>query len=121
MAAPVLGQEEPVELPPGSTYVSLGPSFIGNFGTEGRLRYFKVDMSVRVLETGAAEVEQHLPRLRHVLLMLLSRQPAQAVSRPEDREQIREQALNSVRAIIDEEEGDNEVEDLLFTSFIIQG
>jgi len=100
-----------------------GPAaFVVNFGTSGRIGYLKTDVSLRVSAAAVDAVELHMPALRHELIMLLSNQSAESLAAPAEREALRLAALEAVRRVIAAAAGDAQagVQDLLFTSFILQ-
>lgn len=104
-------------------YVQLQPAFVTNYGftDNGRLKYVKTDISVRV-STQAAEMatRYHLPALRNALILLLSQQDEAAVSTGGGRDLLRAQALVEVNEILEREEGEALIDDLLFTNFVVQ-
>ena len=61
-----------------------------------------------------------MSQIRHVLIMLLSRQGEEDISSMEGKELLRQRALEEVRALLIEEDGQEQVVDLLFGSFIVQ-
>lgn len=69
-----------------------------------------------------AKVKAHMPALRHALLTLFSQQKSPELKTAQGREQLRQQALAEVRKVLEKqaEIDPDEVEDLLFTSFIMQ-
>ena len=104
-------------------YVELKPTFVTNYGISdnGRLRYIKADVTVRVSNKDAEYAARyHLPALRNTLVMLLSRQDESTVSSASGRETIKAEALAEVREILQAEEGDPFIEDLMFTNFVVQ-
>lgn len=122
---PVQAQdEESVQRSAGvsSVYIDLKPPFVANYGgvPSGRLKYLKADISLRVESGGEQAVMHHMPAIRHHLLMLLSRQSEDKVISMQGKEQLRQQAMEEVRRVITEEDGDSKVIDLLFNSFIVQ-
>lgn len=108
--------------PRGFEYVALEPPFVVNFGTEGRVAYLKADVSLRVATPAAEAVTVHMPAIRHELIMLFSRQTPEALAGAETREALRAEALEAVRALLVEAGGikADQVQDLLFTSFLTQ-
>ena len=114
--------EEVTEVPEaGSThYVDLFPAFVTNYGEGRKLRYLKAEITLRVTEEGTDLVEHHMPIIRHELIMLLSKQDSQTVISPEGKGQIRLSALEAVQQALAEEAPGNYVDDLLFTSFVVQ-
>lgn len=127
LANPVLAQEEaeaPAEGEEGgpSRYIDLKPAFIVNYGGQGRLRYLKTDIALRVSGglNGPTSIRHHMPYIRHQLVMLLSKATEEEVTSMEGRELLRQNALEAVRQILMQEEGEQNVDDLLFNSFIVQ-
>ncbi len=103
-------------------YLDLRPAIVANFGGVGAIHFIKAEISLRVgknPETNAA-VQHHLPQIRHILVMLLSRQTDESLSTMQGKEQIRQEALAAVQKVLQAEEGKPLVEDLLFTNLIIQ-
>lgn len=104
------------------TYVALTPSFVTNYGNDSnRLRYLKVDISVRV-ETmpHSHTVENHTPQIRNQIILLLSQQDSDGVNTHEGRQKLRADALKAVQEILMTEEGEKMVTDLLFDNFVVQ-
>lgn len=102
-------------------YIDLKPAFVTNYGSNPKLQYLKVEISVRV-ETleDVALVERHIPYLRNNLVLLLSQQSDAAMSSAEGRQQLRNAALAEVQKVMQDEEGNDVVSDLLFNNFIVQ-
>lgn len=69
-----------------------------------------------------AKAKAHTPALRHALLTLFSQQKSAELKTAQGREQLRQQALAEVRSVLEKQaDADPEdVEDLLFTNFIMQ-
>ena len=102
-------------------YINLKPAFVTNYDVSAKLKYLKVEISVRV-ETldDVALVERHLPYLRHNLVLLLSQQTDVEVSTAEGRQLLRGVALEQVQKVMQDEEGNKVISDLLFNNFIVQ-
>ena len=119
----VSAEEAPVADEREVRYVQLQPAFVTNYGfTEnGRLKYVKTDISVRV-STQQAEMaaRYHLPALRNALVLLLSQQDEGGVSTGGGREILRAQALADLNEILEREEGEGMIDDLMFTNFVVQ-
>jgi flagellar FliL protein len=109
---------------PGSikaTYMRMEPPIIANYGNEtGRLRFVKVDITLRVEVGGENPVVHHMPALRHELVMLISRQTPESIGSMEGKELMRQEALEAVRNVLVAEEGDQKIADLLFNSLVVQ-
>jgi flagellar FliL protein len=105
LLGPIASAEEaPVAAEREVRYVQLQPAFVTNYGfTEnGRLKYVKTDISVRV-STQQAEMaaRYHLPALPNALILLLS-------------------AQDELNSILEREEGEAMIDDLMFTNFMVQ-
>jgi flagellar FliL protein len=103
-------------------YINLTPAFVANYGGSGPIHFLKTEIALRIAPDAAAEpaVQHHMPYIRHVLVMLLSRQTSAALATMEGKEQLRQDALAAVRRVLEDEEGKPYVDDLLFNSFIVQ-
>lgn len=107
---------------PTSEYIALTPALVANYGAAGAIHYLKADVALRV--TGGAPAQaavlHHMPYVRHVLVMLLSDQTEESLATMEGKEKLRQDALGAVQKVMQEEEGKPLVDDLLFSSFIVQ-
>lgn len=103
-------------------YLELAPAFIANYGGPGPVHFLKADITLRLAKDAQAaeQVKHHMPYLRHVLLMLLSRQTEEAIGSMEGKEKLRAEALAAVQAVLQAEAGKPLVDDLLFTNFVVQ-
>lgn len=125
IAAPLQAQDEegePAEAAPVSRYVDLKPAFVVNYGGPGSLRYLKTGITLRIAggEKGQGGIRHHMPYIRHSLVMLLTKASDEDISSMEGRELLRADALEAVREILMQEEGEQYVQDLLFSSFVVQ-
>lgn len=102
-------------------YLPIKPSFVVNYGGEGRLRYIKADLTVRLTTSAAASgVRHHLPYIRNNLVRLFASQTDETIESQDGKEALRMDALKEIQKIVMDEEGIDGVEDVLFTSLIIQ-
>ena len=103
-------------------YVELSPSFVTNYDGGGRLRYLKVDVSVRTARPGDEVLRHHMPYVRSRLVELFSGQLEENLTSTEGKEKLRQDALTLIREAIDlvEGEGSENMLDLYFTSYVIQ-
>jgi len=122
VALPALA--EPSEADAAATktiYYALVPALVGNYGSDGRLKYYKADIALRVSGTEAeAKVKHHEPLIRNQLVMLFSQQTDASLGTVEAKEALRQEALKQVQAVLDQEEGEPLVDDLLFNNLIVQ-
>lgn len=121
--ASVWAEEGDSASPSDAQYHNLSPSFVANFGTGSlnKLKFVKADVSVRATNTAAiTEVMNHDALVRHQIVMLLSRQTKDTLSSPAGQEAVRLEALSIVQAALKTETGNSQIEDLFFTSFVVQ-
>lgn len=115
--------EEEEAAAPVAQYVELTPPFVANFGiSKKKLKYVKAEFSLRVASPEAVVwIEDNLPMIRHEIVMLLSAQTAESMKQANSQEVLREAALEAVEAVLKKEKGAPRVDDLLITTFIVQG
>jgi flagellar FliL protein len=116
-------EEEAVVVSSAAQYHNLSPSFVANFGSSNskKLKFVKADISVRATSADAInEVMNHDALVRHQVVMLLSRQTEETLSNPVGQETVRLEALSAVQAALKIETGSGQIEDLFFTSFVVQ-
>ncbi|WP_417777545.1 flagellar basal body-associated protein FliL [Stutzerimonas xanthomarina] len=102
-------------------YYALVPALVGNYGSEGRLKYYKADIALRVSGAEAeAKVKHHEPLIRNQLVTLFSQQTDASIGTVEAKEALRQEALKQVQAVLTQEEGQPLVDDLLFNNLIVQ-
>ncbi len=103
-------------------YVDLAPAFVTNYDGGGRLRYLKVDVSVRARKPADEAVRHHMPYIRNSLVTLFSSQLEENITSTEGKEALRLTALEEIRRILTDLDGAGaeNVLELYFTSFVIQ-
>lgn len=119
------GEEAPAEaIEPESKkaiYYPLKEKFVINYNVRGRQRFLQAEVNLMFRDNDVAKaIEQHMPRIRNDLIMLFSGQEFEDLQTPEGRELLRQDAVRQVRRILEEETGEPGVEQVLFTSFVMQ-
>lgn len=105
--------------PDAISYVELAPAFVTNFQAP-KIRYLKADVSLKVKGTPTADaVQRNLPYIRHNLVMLFSRQTEESLNSPEGRQHLKDEALQEVISALQAESEPVDVQEVLFTSFIV--
>ena len=109
----------PVRQP--ALYQELMPAFVVNFNYQNRARYLQVSMALMSRDAaGMEKLKVHMPVLRNRLVMLLSSQDFGALQTPLGKEMLLQQALASVQELAQKEPGSTVVEQVLFTTFVLQ-
>mgnify|MGYP003683548023 CR=1 FL=1 len=123
VASSILAQDEEGEAapPPRAIYIPLKPPFVVNYGGVGRLRYLKAELSVRVASsTGANSIRHHMPYIRNQLILLFSKQTEETLDTQEGKEMLRQEALQAIHGILEEEDGESELVDVYFNQLVLQ-
>lgn len=102
-------------------YQALSPSFIVNFPHEGRQRFLQAELAVMSRDPEAlAAVRQHMPVIRHNLITLFNAQLLLVFEDPTGVEALRQLATEEVKSVLQEEIGRPGIEEVLFTTFVMQ-
>lgn len=106
----------------GPTYVELEPGFTINYGQGSRLRYLQASISLLVPDGDAAiEVSAHSDAIRHEIIMLISAQDRETLTSTARRADLQVELLERIQAFLERETEAPQVEQVLFTAFVIQG
>jgi len=108
-------------------YLALDPPLVASIDDGEAIRFVQITVEVMARkETALNAVVNHTPVIRNNLLMLLGRKEVAELASSEGKEKLRQEALTEVQSVIEEMTPDNpeeplgEVEDLYFTSFVVQ-
>ncbi len=101
-------------------FFSLEPLVV-NFEESSAVRFLQIGMDIMARDPEViAAVQKHVPLIRNNLLLLISNRDYQKLMTREGKEELRAQCLAEVKAILKKETGETGVENLLFTSFVVQ-
>jgi flagellar protein FliL len=114
------GKKAEVKAP--ALYVKYEPPFVVNFEAKGVMRFLQISMEVMTRDAPTSEViKLHEPKIRNNMLMLLGSQTYDTLSSMEGKEGLRKQALETIAKVVEDEGGEGKkVEDIYFTSFVMQ-
>jgi flagellar FliL protein len=117
LAGPVAAQDTP-----DSVYVDISPSFVTNYDEGARLKYLKARVSLKVEAESEEMVRHHLPSIQNTLVILFSSQAEENLTSTVGRESLRREALQEVKSVMStlENGGNQKIEELYFTDFIVQ-
>lgn len=114
-----LANQEPEKQPP--IFYPIEPPLIVNFEDDESVRFLQVTIQVMSRNQDViSSVEAFMPPIRNNLLMLFSGQTYDTLSTAEGKKSLREQALLEIQGILEPEIGTPNVEEIYFTSFVIQ-
>jgi flagellar FliL protein len=103
-------------------YLEMNPSFVLNYGGGGKLKYLRTDITLPLSTEGTLidDINLHMPILRHAVIMFLSKQNEERIRDGSQRETIRLELLQELRAALADITNTDGIKDLLFTTFFIQ-
>jgi flagellar FliL protein len=117
-AAKTAAKKKASEEPP--VYHAFEPLIV-NFEESGELRFLQVTVEVMARDPKAiAAVQSNTPFLRNNLLLLIGSRDMKQLLTREGKEQLRALALAEVRAALKQVSPESEIEDVYFSSFVMQ-
>lgn len=119
-AAALETSAQPEDGPAQAEYLQLDPSFLANFNVNGRQRYLQVSLAVKTRDPAALQAMQtHMPLIRNRLVMLLGGEVFEQLQTDEGRVALQQKLLDAIREILQKETGKANIEQVLFTSFVM--
>jgi flagellar protein FliL len=102
-------------------YFSLDPPFIVNFTGKSRARFLQVSIEGMTRDAKVKEdITKHFPQVRNNLVLLLSGKTFDELNNQEGKAALRKQVLKEIQKVLEAETGKEGVEDVYFTSFVMQ-
>ena len=103
-----------------AVYYAIDPPLVVNFEDGSVVRFLQISMEIMAHDQKAIDsVQKNIPVIRNNLLLLMSNRNYQSMMSREGKEKLRQEALTEIRAV-QKKEGSPDVDDLLFTSFVVQ-
>lgn len=88
---------------------------------EGKRHYLRADIQLLIDSKAHAErIKMHMPPIRHALIMLFSNRNPEQLAAAEEREKLRQAALQDVTKTLQKYGASEGIKDLFFTDFLIQ-
>ena len=104
-----------------AVYLALDPAFVVNFEDQGVVRFLQITVEVGTHDPLVLDaVKLHMPIIRNNLVMLFSSQDLKSITSREAKEKLRAEALAEIRKVLEDQTGDPGVENVYFTSFVMQ-
>jgi len=111
--------EKPKPAP--AMYFPIKPAFVVNFLSRGRQRFLQVDVTIMTRNQQVySSIQTHLPLIKNRLVMLFGGQVYEELQTDEGRELMRQQALEAVKDVMETETGASDIDQVLFTNFVMQ-
>jgi len=101
-------------------FYAIDPPLVVNFEDSSAVRFLQITMEIQGRDQKVIDsVQKNIPVIRNNLLLLMSNRDYQSLMSREGKEKLRQECLNEVRAV-QKKLGGEDVDDLLFTSFVVQ-
>jgi flagellar protein FliL len=102
-------------------YFSFDPPLVVNFDDTQAVRFLQLQIDVMARDEKVIEaVKANSPAIRNNLLMLMNNRDYKTLMTREGKEALRAECLKEVQKILKKETGSPGVEDLYFSSFVVQ-
>lgn len=112
-------EEEPPPKP--AIYYPIKPPITVNFSVKGRQRYLQAELTLMTREDDViSAIELHLPMLKNALVLLIGGQDYREIQTAEGKELLRQQCLQEIQRLLEQEIGKPGIEQVLFTNFVMQ-
>lgn len=107
--------------PAPAMYYAFDPPFIVNFDDDQAVRFLQLQIQALAREQAVLDaLKLHEPLVRNNLLMLMNGRDYKSLMDRDGKEKLRQECLKEIQRILTKETGKPGVEDLLFTSFVVQ-
>lgn len=104
-----------------AVYLALDPAFVVNFEDQGVVRFLQITVEVGARNPLVLDaVKQYMPVIRNNLVMLFSDLNLASITSRAGKEKLRADALREVQKVLQEQTGEPGVENIYFTSFVMQ-
>jgi flagellar FliL protein len=102
-------------------YLKMDPQMVVNFDASSEVKFLAVDIEFMARDQAVLDdVQRNMPKIRNNLLMLISNRDYKTLMTREGKDKLRLEALNETKRVLKQETGSAKLEDLLFTSFVVQ-
>lgn len=113
--------EEAANLSPDPIYFAFPEPFTVNFETPKGVRFLQVGIELVSFDQAAIDaLNTHMPVINNNIILILSSQPYDTLISPEGKQQIRENILKDVQGVLEKYHGEPGVDEVYFTSFVMQ-
>jgi len=115
-------EEKPSAKPPApAIYLKMDPQMVVNFDATSEVKFLALDIEFMARDQAVIDdVQRNMPMIRNNILMLISNRDYKTLMTREGKDKLRLEALDEARKVLKQETGSAKLEDLLFTSFVVQ-
>ncbi len=102
-------------------YYPLKPALMVNFTVRGRQRFLQAELTLMTRDGSViSAVELHQPMIRNALIMLIGGKSFEDLQTAEGKELLRQDCLQEIQRLLQQEIGNPGIEQVLFTDFVMQ-
>ena len=102
-------------------YLPMEPAFVVNFGPDASVRFMQISLQVAAHDqTVIDNVKTHTPAIRNGLVMLYSSQDSVKLNTRAGKEELLKQTLDEINRVLKQQTGAAGIENVYFTSFVMQ-
>jgi len=102
-------------------YFTFEKPFVVNFIDKNQIRYLQINVEVMSRDQKVIDsIGVHLPKIKNNFLVLFSDLDFDMITNAAGKQKLRDLALEELRKILKDEEGNDNVEALYFTGFVMQ-
>ncbi|MGZ5050369.1 MAG: flagellar basal body-associated FliL family protein [Methylobacter sp.] len=113
--------EEEEEVQKEKAYFDMSKPIVIDFPQGAAMQHGRIALSMLAEDAETAEIlKKNEPMIRNNLMMLIGGQDVAALNTREGKEALRKQILDSVNSVVEEMDGKGQVEEIFFTSFVMQ-
>ncbi len=103
------------------SYVPLDPPFVVNFSGDSDIRFLQISLEAGTRDPAVVEqIKEHRPAIRNNLVFLFKAQNPVELDTREGMEKLRQDTLAAVQEVLKAETGSAGIENVYFTSFVMQ-
>jgi flagellar FliL protein len=102
-------------------YYPIKPPLIVNFDSRGRQRFLQAELALMTRDDDVIQaIELHMSQIRNNLLLLIGSHLYEELQTAEGKEILRQQCLQEMQRVMEQEIGKPGIEQVLFTNFVMQ-
>lgn len=114
-------EEQAPPPPTPAIYYPLKPAIVVNFSVRGRQRFLQVELTLMTRDGAVVSaIELHQSMIRNALIMLIGGQSFEELQTAEGKELLRQNCLQEIQRLLQQEIGQPGIEQVLFTDFVMQ-
>ena len=102
-------------------YYPITPPLIVNFDARGRQRFLQVEIALMTRDNDVVNaIDLHMSMIRNSLILLIGSHLYEELQTAEGKELLRQQCLQEMQRLMEQEIGRPGIEQVLFTNFVMQ-